>query len=182
MMVQTEVWLTALAGMGIVALAFLYVISKSGKPADSVQVQKKASAIRPWWFLALVILGGGVTWASLKQFPIPDQHSQSQSQGQIVNAVARQWSWELSQNQFTTGIPVEFRVTSADVNHGFAIYNPDGRIVTQTQAMPGFTNRLVHTFTQPGKYRVLCLEYCGLAHHNMMVEFDVVAAVGGSQP
>ena len=41
--------------------------------------------------------------------------------------------------------------------------------------MPGVTNRLVHTFTQPGKYRILCLEYCGLAHHGMILEFDVVA-------
>jgi cytochrome c oxidase subunit II len=174
--IHAEVWLTTLAGMGLVALAFLYVIAQSGKPADSAQVQKKASAIRPWWFLALTVLGIGVTWASLKQFPIPDQHAQSQAQ--IVNAVARQWSWELSENRFTAGVPVEFRVTSADVNHGFAIYDPAGRIVTQTQAMPGFANRLVHTFAQPGKYRVLCLEYCGLAHHGMLAEFEVTAAAG----
>lgn len=179
MEIHTEVWLTTLAGMGCVALAFLYVIAKSGKPADSAQVQKKASAIRPWWFLALAMLGVGVTWASLEQFPIPDQHAQSQAQ--IVNAVARQWSWELSENRFTAGVPVEFRVTSTDVNHGFAIYGPGGRIVTQTQAMPGFTNRLVHTFAQPGKYRVLCLEYCGLAHHGMLAEFEVAAA-NGSRP
>jgi cytochrome c oxidase subunit 2 len=81
----------------------------------------------------------------------------------------------LSSNRFTAGVPVEFRVTSADVNHGFAIYGPDDRIVTQTQAMPGFTNRLVHTFAAPGRYRVLCLEYCGLAHHGMLAEFEVVA-------
>ena len=45
--------------------------------------------------------------------------------------------------------------------------------------MPGHTNRLAYTFTQPGKYRVLCLEYCGLAHHGMMTEFEVVAAKEG---
>ena len=164
--------------MGLVALAFLYVIAKSGKHADSTHVQKKAYAIRSWWFLALVVLGIGVTWVSLEQFPIPDQHAQSHAQ--VVDAVARQWSWDLSQNRFTSGVPVEFRVTSVDVNHGFAIYDPGGRIVTQTQAMPGFTNRLVLTFDKPGKYRVLCLEYCGLAHHAMVAEFEV-AATNGSQ-
>ncbi len=181
MTVQNEVWLTTLAGIALVALAFVYVIARSGKPADSTQVLKKSYAIRRWWFLALVVLGVGVTWASLRQFPIPDQNAQSQT-AQIVNAVGRQWSGELSQNRFTVGIPVEFHVTSADVNHGFAIYGPDDRIVTQTQAMPGFTNRLVHTFDQPGKYRVLCLEYCGLAHHGMLAEFEVVAATKGGQP
>lgn len=178
MTVQNEVWLVTLAGIGVVALAFIYVIAKSGRPGDAAQVQKSAYAIRRWWFLVLVLLGIGVTWASLKQFPIPDQHAQSNAT-QVVDAVGRQWTWELSRNSVSAGVPVEFRVTSADVNHGFAIYGPDGRIVTQTQAMPGFVNRLVHTFVQPGQYRLLCLEYCGLAHHGMKGEFEVTAAKGG---
>ncbi len=37
---------------------------------------------------------------------------------------------------------VEFRVTSLDVNHGMAIFDPDGKLVGQTQAMPGYVNRL----------------------------------------
>jgi cytochrome c oxidase subunit 2 len=178
MTVQNEVWLVTLAGIGVVALAFIYVIAKSGSPGDAAQVQKSAYAIRRWWFLVLVLLGVGVTWASLKQFPIPDQHAQSNAT-QVVDAVGRQWTWELSRSSVSAGVPVEFRVTSADVNHGFAIYGPDGRIVTQTQAMPGFVNRLVHTFVQPGQYRLLCLEYCGLAHHGMKGEFEVTAAKGG---
>jgi cytochrome c oxidase subunit 2 len=45
--------------------------------------------------------------------------------------------------------------------------------------MPGITNRLVYTFPRPGKYRVLCLEYCGLVHHGMSVEFDVIGTTEG---
>lgn len=181
MILQTEVWYITLAGIGLVSLAFIYAIAGARSPApDATQVQKKAYAIRRWWFLALLVLGVGVSWASLKEFPIADQQGRLAS-AQVVNAVGRQWSWELSQNRFTAGVPVEFHVTSADVNHGFAIYGPDDRIVTQTQAMPGFTNRLVHTFSRPGKYRVLCLEYCGIAHHGMMAEFEIVAAEKGSR-
>ena len=77
---------------------------------------------------------------------------------------------------------MQFNVTSLDVNHGFAIYDPNDRIVTQAQAMPGFTNRLLYTFKEPGKYRVMCLEYCGLAHHAMVAEFEVVAADKGGRP
>jgi cytochrome c oxidase subunit II len=40
-------------------------------------------------------------------------------------------------------------------------------------------NRLVYTFARPGRYRVLCLEYCGLAHHGMNSEFEVTATQGG---
>ncbi|MGH8455356.1 MAG: cytochrome oxidase [Stenotrophobium sp.] len=164
--------------MGIVTLVFIYVIVQSVKSADAAHVQKKSNAIRRWWFLALVGLGIGVAYGTLKPFPISNQHTQSQT-AQIVNVVGHQWYWELSRTQVEAGVPVEFDVTSADVNHGFAIYGPDDRIVTQTQAMPGYTNRLVYTFTESGKYRVRCLEYCGLVHHLMETEFQVVAAPKG---
>ena len=179
-MLQNQVWFATLLGIGAIALAFIYVIAMARSPGDGAHAQNKAYAIRGWWFLALLLGGAGATWASLEQFPVPAQDGPAQA-SQVVDAVARQWSWQLSGNRFAAGVPVEFHVTSADVNHGFAIYGPDNRIVTQTQAMPGFTNRLIHTFAQPGKYRILCLEYCGVAHHGMAAEFEIVAADKGSQ-
>lgn len=68
---------------------------------------------------------------------------------------------------------VEFRVTSSDVNHGFAIYNDNAELITQTQAMPGYVNRLRWKFTEPGEYHILCLEYCGLGHSFMRSTFYV---------
>jgi len=69
--------------------------------------------------------------------------------------------------------PVEFRVTSLDVNHGFGIYDQHSHLITQTQAMPGYVNRLRWKFTEPGTYKVLCLEYCGLGHPAMSSSFIV---------
>ncbi len=101
----------------------------------------------------------------------------------IVHAVGRQYAWSLTDHAGPTletwdssssptvtvpvGEPVEFRVTTLDVNHGFSLYAPDGHLVAQTQAMPGYMNRLRVTFEQPGTYSVLCLEFCGLSHHRM---------------
>lgn len=181
MLTQDAVWIFTLAGIGVVALTFIYVIAHTDKQADSEQVTRKAYAIRRWWFGALILLGVTVAYATLNPFPLSDQQAQSQT-AQIVDAVGRQWSWELSQNQVKAGTPVQFNVTSLDVNHGFAVYGPNDRILTQTQAMPGFTNRLIYTFDQAGKYRVMCLEYCGLAHHAMVAEFEVVAAGTGGRP
>jgi cytochrome c oxidase subunit II len=181
MITQDAVWVWTLAGIGVVAVTFVYVIAHTGKPADPGQVTHKAHTIRRWWFGALIFLGAAVAYATLSPFPIGDQRAQS-STAQIVNAVARQWSWDLSQSRVRAGTPVQFNVTSLDVNHGFAIYGPNDRILTQTQAMPGFTNRLLYTFDKVGKYRVMCLEYCGLAHHAMVTEFEVVAADKGGQP
>ena len=40
-------------------------------------------------------------------------------------------------------------------------------LLAQTQAMPGYMNRMRITFDQPGTYTVLCLEFCGMSHHRM---------------
>jgi cytochrome c oxidase subunit 2 len=57
-------WIT-LAGIGGVALVFLYIISQATRPADANQVEVRAYAIRRWFFLVLMVLGVGVTAATL---------------------------------------------------------------------------------------------------------------------
>ncbi|MCC6202958.1 MAG: hypothetical protein IT494_08125 [Gammaproteobacteria bacterium] len=79
------------------------------------------------------------------------------------------------------GSTVEFRVTSLDVNHNFAIYDEAGVLVAQVQAMPGYVNRLRVKIDEPGRYTVLCLEYCGLAHHVMSSAFIVTAPADTSR-
>lgn len=108
----------------------------------------------------------------------------------IVFVVGKQFSFALSDAPITNdqeyeartyGTPVqvpagslvEFRVTSFDVNHSFAVYSPDNRLLAQTQAMPGYVNRLRVRFAEPGRHYVLCLELCGMGHHRMRGVFDV---------
>ncbi|HXT48597.1 MAG TPA: hypothetical protein VN717_08130 [Gemmatimonadaceae bacterium] len=181
MIIQDKVWIITLVGVGLVALTFLLVIVQAGKPPAVEPAPAKAYVLQRWWLLLLVAFGVVITAATLRPFPIPRQQSQSLT-AQIVRATGHQWSWELSQTHVTAGTPVEFDVTGADVNHGFAIYGLDNRILAQTQAMPGYTNRLRYTFTQPGTYHVMCLEYCGLGHHGMTATFEVVAANQGGTP
>ena len=66
-------------------------------------------------------------------------------------------------------------MTGRDVNHDFALYSPQMRIVAQTQAMPGYTNIPRYTFNGSGTYQMLCLEYCGLRHHDVNTEISVTA-------
>jgi len=175
---QDQIWLTTLVGIAGVALAFLYVISRSGRQAEPAAVQTRAYALRRWLFGGLIVLGIIVTGASLRPFPIAPQHGAGTSP-QVVQVVGHQWAWQIDPGPIRAGTPVAFEVTSADVNHGFGIYDATDRLLAQTQAMPGVTNRLVYTFDRPGKYRILCLEYCGLAHHAMLTEIDVIAAAEG---
>ena len=91
----------------------------------------------------------------------------------VINATTSQFAFTLSNTTIPANVPVEFAVTSIDVNHGFGIFDPDGRIIAQTQSMPGYTNRLIVNFTRPGPYRIHCLEYCGVDHWGMEAAFNV---------
>lgn len=170
---QDRIWLTTLLGIAVVTLGFLYVISQSGREEDPDTVQARAYALRRWVFGGIIVLGVIVTSASLRPFPISPQKGPPLAP-QVVHVVGHQWAWQMDTTRVEAGIPVAFEVTSADVNHGLGIYDSTDRLLTQTQAMPGVTNRLLYTFQHPGKYRILCLEYCGLAHHAMIREIDVV--------
>ena len=180
MNLQDVIWAVALGGMGLVALGFIHVIIQAGKPADDdarARSEGTARRLQAWLFGALLVTFGVGSWATLRRFPIPPQHRPLDVQ-QVVAVVGRMWSWQIEPATVRTGSTVEFRVTSADVNHGFAIYAPDGHIVAQTQAMPGYTNTLLYAFGEPGTYTVHCLEYCGLGHAPMTAAIQVVAAKG----
>ena len=171
---QWLVLLLTLVGIGLVAYAFYFVIRRSGERIDDYTiVVGSAYSLRKKWFAFLLIAGVVVSIASLTPFPIADASAKDE---QVVNAVGGQWYWKLDTKELMVNQPVVFKVTAADVNHGFAIYNSEDQLLTQVQAMPHYTNELRYTFTKTGKYRVLCLEYCGVAHHAMKAEFTVKGA------
>ncbi|MGH8279414.1 MAG: cytochrome oxidase [Gammaproteobacteria bacterium] len=183
MLDENDVWIISLAGMSVVALVFLWVIFEARRVPRAQRVQparRLAPRVRRWLFVVLIVVFAGASYASLKNYPIPPQHSPLHAK-QVVNVVGHQWYWQMSSKRITADEPVEFRVTSADVNHGFAIYSPepDFRILVQTQAMPGYYNKILYTFKTPGTYTVDCLEYCGLGHSAMTTTFQVVAPDDG---
>ena len=68
--------------------------------------------------------------------------------------------------------PVKFRITSADVVHGFLL--PDTNI--NTMVVPGFVAEVRTRFTKTGDYEMPCHEFCGLGHHAMWTRVSVVPA------
>ena len=86
----------------------------------------------------------------------------------------RQFGWVAEPKQIKAGMPVEFKVTSRDVNHGFGVFDSRGVILFQVQAMPKYVNRAIYTFDKPGTYKIVCMEYCGMAHHVMNETFEVI--------
>ena len=163
--------------MILVAIGFMFVALKSGRRADDyTPMQKRAYHLRAKLFWGLVLVLGPTMIYNLADLPYSASYARSSASGaqvQVIEAKGYQWRWELSRNRVAVGQPVEFHVTSADINHGFAIYDTDMHLVVQTQAMPGYINKLNYTFSKKGTYKILCLEYCGVAHHNMITEIEV---------
>lgn len=177
-MLQEIAWLVSLALMILVAIGFTFVAIHSGKRAnDYTPLQVRAYHLRSKLFWVLVLVLGPVMVYNLRDLPYSAGQARAATSGvpgaMVIEAKGYQWRWELSRNSVGVGQAVEFHVTSADINHGFAIYDAGMHLVAQTQAMPGYTNKLNYTFSKKGTYRVLCLEYCGIAHHNMMTEIKV---------
>lgn len=94
----------------------------------------------------------------------------------VVNVSGGQWWWEIDTYEIAMGQEVESCVKTEDVTHGMDIYAPDMTLVAQVQAMHGYTSKLAHTSDKPCSYQFLCMEFCGIAHHDMVNEFDVLEA------
>lgn len=174
-----------LAVVVVGAVVFLYaglrITGEGGK-----EVKDRAYRIRRFWFVGLLVVGlvtSGVVLAGNLPYPetsttqvapgVTQIHEETAEDPVVVNVTGRQWAWDIGQRELPADRPIEFHVTSADVNHGFAIYRDD-TLVAQVQAMPGYTNVLVLEFDRPGEYEIRCLEYCGTAHTAMRDRITVV--------
>lgn len=171
-MTQQIAWQISLAIIAILLLVFLIVARSAGRSSAYEPIQRTAYRMRRIFFAMLLLIGIAVPALTLTNLPYAAPRNLAGAP-LTVRVVGQQWSWQIEPDHARVGQPVMFAVTSADVNHGFALYDDKLELLAETQAMPGYINRLYYTFTMPGKYRVLCLEYCGLAHHEMVGEFTV---------
>jgi len=77
--------------------------------------------------------------------------------------VAQAWVFTPRQVTIPAGSTVNFRMTSADVIHGFKI--PGTTI--NLMVIPGQVTEASYRFREPGEYLFVCHEYCGAGHHVM---------------
>lgn len=147
-------------------------------PVPYADVAGRAYRLRLLWFFGL---GGLLTAAFLSALPFVPYAQQRLASGPAVAGVqvtASQYVWSV-RGDVMTGGKVDFAVTSADVNHGFGLYDPSGHLVGQVQAMPGYTNHLVLQFPSAGRYTIRCLEYCGPGHSGMSMTLRVSQCQSG---
>ena len=164
---QMIVLVVSLVLMGTIGVLFLRAVKESSGPLPDDGVNRRR--MRLIW--AMTVAGIVVSVVSLREWP----HAVA-GNSYDVTISSGQWWWEIDKEQVPLGKPVTFHVTSEDVNHGMGIYDEDLQLLFQTQAMPGYVNKISHIFEKAGTYKILCMEFCGVSHHDMAVEFEVVAA------
>jgi cytochrome c oxidase subunit 2 len=83
--------------------------------------------------------------------------------------LAQAFSYSPSKMKVPVGSTVHFNVTSTDVVHGFEIPSTNVNMMIT----PGYVSEISYTFDKPGKYLLLCNEYCGTGHHVMAATLEV---------
>lgn len=156
----------------VIALIFVVAAAMSKERAPYAHVQHVGYRLRKRWLALLAVLVPPVIGLGILAAP---QNGSASGRVQ-VEIVGRQFSFSVDPDSVPLGTRVRLSVTSVDVNHGMGLVDPDGVLVGSVQMMPGYTNELDLTLTKPGRYRMLCFEYCGLAHHAMEGGLTVTAA------
>lgn len=82
----------------------------------------------------------------------------------VVSVVASTFAYGPDPIEVPVNRPITFRLTSADVLHGFQVVGTNANAM----AVPGYVSQFTYTFPRAGEYLVTCNEYCGLYHHAMV--------------
>ena len=87
-----------------------------------------------------------------------------------VHYLASMWEFDPEDVEVPVGATLDLYLTSEDVLHGFQIRGTNVNLM----AVPGTVNYARVTFHEPGEYRIVCHEFCGVDHHAMAASINVV--------
>jgi cytochrome c oxidase subunit II len=148
-------WLFIMAGMLVVLMAIIVVTGSvyALHPPSNIEI------IDP----VTLHLKGEFVESNLGSAVEPD--------GSVtVRVLAEQYGFVPNCIRVPVDTPIKFRLTSADVIHGFLIPNTN----VNTMVVPGYVAEVRTRFTATGRNAMPCHEYCGLGHQAMWAHVVVV--------
>ena len=83
--------------------------------------------------------------------------------GSDIYLLGQMWRWYPAL-ELEEGASYTLHLSSIDVNHGFSLYPAN----INFQVVPGYDYGLSIKPNRPGEYRIVCNEFCGVSHHNML--------------
>ena len=187
-LVQTVEFLAVLASpvvAAVVAVVTYSIFGWSGgdrqdrPPPVRDDAQPWRTPVAIWVSASLVVLAAALGWG----LSTAGSAAGPRADALQVAVTGHQWLWTYSYPGtgvsgqtlvLPVGRPIEFRVTSDDVTHGF---HPV-QFGTQVDAVPGKTTVLRLTPDRLGPFQVDCTQICGLYHSLMISTGSVVSSDG----
>lgn len=83
--------------------------------------------------------------------------------GADIYLLGQMWRWSPIL-KLEKGVTYTLHLSSADVNHGFSLMP----INLNFQVVPGYDYGLRITPNEAGEFFIVCNEYCGIGHHQMV--------------
>jgi cytochrome c oxidase subunit 2 len=87
-----------------------------------------------------------------------------------VRMIAQQFVFVPQCVEVPVGVPITFRMTSADVVHMLSFLGTDYGL----KVVPGAITEATFTFAKPGTFKIPCHEFCGAGHYAMRGQLNVV--------
>lgn len=152
-----------------VALGSLVALALARSATNAAETDHAKLARREnGWLVVVLVLLVSLLLSTIWLTPYGDDGDAAAAGRRVVEVTGAQFAWTIEPREVRAGERVEFRVRALDVSHGFGLYDPDDKLVFQVQAIPDELQKEFATLTKPGVYRVVCLEFCGVAHHTML--------------
>ncbi|MEO8072471.1 MAG: cytochrome c oxidase subunit II [Acidobacteriota bacterium] len=162
--------ISAFFTIGIVAAIIFFAIKYHAKEKYVAGAEIHGSialetlwSIIPFIISITIFLGGAIVFYNQYRPPADSME---------IYVVGKQWMWkiqhgtgqrEINEMHIPVGRQIKLTMTTEDVIHDFAI--PAFR--TKADIVPGRYSTIWFQATKPGKYRLQCMEYCGLNHSGM---------------
>jgi cytochrome c oxidase subunit 2 len=168
-------WAAIALTLGMTALGLVAVLRRR-RGAQASQRAEQAWLVGGGLVLPGIAIGALLLWglrAGHALLPLPGPAPVF-----TVDVTARQWQWDVAypahpqarvqpnRIDIPAGQPVDVRLRTADVIHGFWVPRLGGKMDT----IPGRTNVVRLQADTPGVYRGVCAEYCGTGHAHMQME------------
>jgi cytochrome c oxidase subunit 2 len=147
------------AAVAIAVIALLVVMAIFAGLHQATMPQSRLETVDP----RTLHLGGEFIESNLGSALEPD--------GSVtVRAIGQQYSFTPPCIEVPVGAPVTFRMTSADVVHGFLITGTSVNLML----VPGYVSSFSMRFDSPGDRYMPCHEFCGVGHEGMWGRVRVV--------
>ncbi|MGQ9366394.1 cytochrome c oxidase subunit II [Azospirillum sp. ST 5-10] len=180
LIVQSVVVVAIISAL-VVAGVFRRRLRRGVVPGEPLPVERSGGRTGLRWMyiglaLTTVALLASVVWTMSTLAAI---HEPPAEPTVTIEVTGHQWWWEVrytsrdasrvfetaNEIHIPVGVPVRFKLRSADVIHSFWVPKLGGK----TDLIPGQTNETWLQADQAGVYRGQCVEYCGKQHAHMIL-------------